>query len=39
MIGLLKLEKHIPILTSLLDRNKDILLEETAATLIGFQTE
>jgi SEC-C motif len=39
MIGLLKLDKHIPFLASLLDRDDDILLEEVAATLIRFQSD
>jgi hypothetical protein len=39
MIGLLKLETHIPILASLLTRDEDILLEETADVLIAFQSE
>lgn len=39
MIGLLKLEKHIPILSSLLVRDDDILLEEIAAALIRFQSD
>ncbi|MCM2532889.1 zinc chelation protein SecC [Neobacillus pocheonensis] len=39
MIGLLKLEKHIPILASLLVRDDDILLEEVAAALIRFQSD
>jgi hypothetical protein len=39
MIGLLKLEKHIPFLASLLVRDDDILLEEVAAALIHFQTD
>ncbi|WP_144548533.1 SEC-C metal-binding domain-containing protein [Bacillus sp. X1(2014)] len=39
MIGLLKLEKHIPRLASLLDRDDDILLEEVSSALIGFQSD
>ncbi|WP_026565175.1 SEC-C metal-binding domain-containing protein [Bacillus sp. UNC41MFS5] len=39
MIGLLKLEKHIPLLASLLDRDDDILLEEVSSALIGFQSD
>ncbi|MCL6571102.1 MAG: SEC-C domain-containing protein [Bacillus sp. (in: Bacteria)] len=39
MIGLLKLEKHIPILTNLLVRDEDTLLEEVATALIGFQSD
>lgn len=39
MIGILKLEKHIPFLASLLIRDDDILLEEVAAALIRFQTD
>ena len=39
MIGLLKLEKYIPVLASLLNRDDDILLEETSAALIGFQSD
>jgi hypothetical protein len=38
MIGLLKLEKHIPFLASLLVRDEDTLLEEVATALIGFQS-
>jgi hypothetical protein len=39
MIRLLKLDKYIPVLASLLNRDEDILLEETAATLISFQSD
>jgi hypothetical protein len=39
MIGILKLEKHIPFLASLLIRDDDILLEEVAAALIRFQKD
>ena len=39
MIGILKLEKHIPLLARLLDRDDDILLEEVSAALIGFQSD
>ncbi|MBT2698751.1 SEC-C domain-containing protein [Bacillus sp. ISL-40] len=39
MIGLLKLEKHIPFLASLLNRDEDILLEEVASALIRFQSD
>ncbi len=39
MIGLLKLDKHIPFLASLLDRDDDILLEEVASALIRFQSD
>ncbi|MDQ0201140.1 YecA family protein [Neobacillus ginsengisoli] len=39
MTGLLKLEKQIPLLASLLVRDDDILLEEAAAALIRFQTD
>ncbi|WP_053364651.1 SEC-C metal-binding domain-containing protein [Bacillus sp. FJAT-27251] len=39
MIGLLKLDKYIPVLASLLDRDEDVLLEETAAALISFQSD
>ncbi|WP_251028863.1 hypothetical protein [Bacillus sp. ISL-18] len=39
MVGLLKLEKYIPLLTSLLIRDDDILLEEVATALIGFQSD
>lgn len=38
-IGLLKLTKYIPVLAGFLDREEDILLEETAAALISFQTD
>lgn len=38
LIGLLKLPKYIPLLASFLDRDEDILLEETADTLISFQS-
>ncbi|MFJ5763606.1 YecA family protein [Neobacillus sp. NPDC093182] len=39
MIGLLKLERHIPLLVSLLDRDEDSLLEELSVTLISFQSD
>ncbi|MCM3118833.1 SEC-C metal-binding domain-containing protein [Neobacillus sp. MER 74] len=39
MIGILKLEKYIPLLASLLDRDDDTLLEEVSAALIGFQSD
>lgn len=39
MIGLLKLEKYISTLASLLDRDEDILLEEVTVALIGFQSD
>jgi len=39
MIGLLKLEKYIPTLASLLDRDDDVLLEEVTVALIGFQSD
>ncbi|WP_077619824.1 YecA family protein [Bacillus sinesaloumensis] len=39
MIGLLKMEKHIPVLTSLLLRDEDMLLEEVASALIQFQSD
>ncbi|MEC1525437.1 SEC-C metal-binding domain-containing protein [Neobacillus niacini] len=39
MIGLLKLERHIPLLVRLLDRDDDSLLEELSATLISFQSD
>jgi uncharacterized protein YchJ len=39
MIGLMKLEKFIPILAKLLVRDDDILLEEVAATLIRLQSD
>ncbi|WP_442598519.1 SEC-C metal-binding domain-containing protein [Neobacillus sp. D3-1R] len=39
MIGLLKLPKYIPLLVSFLDRDDDILLEETADALISFQSD
>ncbi|MFD1739490.1 YecA family protein [Bacillus salitolerans] len=38
-IGLLKLESYIPTLASLLVRDEDILLEEVATALIGFQSD
>ncbi|PLS01850.1 YecA family protein [Neobacillus cucumis] len=38
MIGLLKLEKYISTLASLLNRDDDVLLEEAAFALIGFQS-
>jgi hypothetical protein len=39
MIGLLKLEKYIPTLADLLDRDDDILLVETAASLTQLQSD
>ncbi|WP_066260117.1 YecA family protein [Neobacillus drentensis] len=39
MIGLMKLEKHIPLLASFLGRDDDILLEEVSSALIGFQSD
>ncbi|WP_066319750.1 SEC-C metal-binding domain-containing protein [Bacillus sp. FJAT-29814] len=39
IVGLLRLEKHIPLLTSLLIRDEDILLEQASASLQFFQTE
>ncbi len=38
-IGLLKFEKYIPLLASLLVRDDDILLEEVSAALIAFQSD
>jgi len=39
MIGLMKIEKHIPLVASFLDHDDDILLEEVASALIGFQSD
>lgn len=39
MIGLLKLERYIPLLVSLLDRDDDSLLEELSVTLTSFQSD
>lgn len=39
MVGLLKLERFIPVLSFLLDRDDDILLEEVSAALISFQSD
>ncbi|WHY79926.1 SEC-C metal-binding domain-containing protein [Neobacillus sp. WH10] len=39
MIGLLKLSQFIPVLADLLVRDDDILLEEAAFALIGFQND
>nr|WP_263327315.1 SEC-C metal-binding domain-containing protein [Neobacillus sp. Marseille-Q6967] len=39
MIGLMNLEKYIPILAKLLVRDDDILLEEVADVLIRFQSD
>lgn len=39
MIGLLKLERYIPLLVGLLDRDDDSLLEELSVTLISFQSD
>ncbi|EKN66928.1 SEC-C motif domain-containing protein [Neobacillus bataviensis LMG 21833] len=39
MIGLLKLEKYIPILADLLVRDDDTLLEEASEALIRFQSD
>jgi hypothetical protein len=38
MIGLLQMERYIPVLASLLDGDDDILLEEVSAALISFQS-
>lgn len=38
MLGLLKIEKYIPTLASLLDCDDDMLLEEVSQALIGFQS-
>ncbi|MFF2445501.1 hypothetical protein ACFVSW_00255 [Neobacillus sp. NPDC058068] len=39
MIGLLKMDKYIPTLASLLVRDEDILLKEAATALIAFQND
>ncbi|MDR7077281.1 hypothetical protein J2Y03_002305 [Neobacillus niacini] len=39
MIGLLKLERYIPLLVRLLDRDDDSLLEELSVTLTSFQSD
>ncbi|WP_404328674.1 YecA family protein [Mesobacillus maritimus] len=39
MIGLLKLERFIPTLASLLDRDDDVLLDEVSVALIRFQSD
>lgn len=39
MIGLLKLQRYIPLLVSLLDRDDDSLLEEVSVTLTSFQSD
>jgi hypothetical protein len=39
MIGLLKLERQIPLLVRLLDRDEDSLLEELSVTLTSFQSD
>jgi hypothetical protein len=39
MLGLLGLEKYVPVLASLLDSDDDILLEEVAFALISFQSD
>ncbi|WP_423797985.1 YecA family protein [Neobacillus sp. SAB-20_R2A] len=39
MIGLLKIEKYIPMLASMLGRDEDVLLEEVSAALIQFQSD
>ncbi|MEH7249063.1 SEC-C metal-binding domain-containing protein [Neobacillus niacini] len=39
MIGLLKAERYIPLLVSLLDRDDDSLLEELSVTLTSFQSD
>lgn len=39
MIGLLKLERHIPLLVRLLDRDEDSLLEELSVMLTSFQSD
>lgn len=38
-VGLLQLKEYIPLLASLLVRDEDILLEETAEALISFQSD
>jgi hypothetical protein len=38
-IGLLKLEKYIPLLSSFLVRDEDILLEEVSDALIAYQSD
>ncbi|MEH7115214.1 SEC-C metal-binding domain-containing protein [Neobacillus niacini] len=39
MIGLLKAERYIPLLVSLLDHDDDSLLEELSVTLTSFQSD
>jgi hypothetical protein len=39
MIGLLRVEKYIPLLANLLERDEDILLEEVRDALIRFQSD
>lgn len=39
MVGLLKIEKYIPLLASLLEREEDSLLEEVSTALISFQSD
>ncbi|RDI42191.1 SEC-C metal-binding domain-containing protein [Falsibacillus pallidus] len=39
MIGLMKLKKFIPLMSPLLERDEDILLEEVAGTLKSFQSD
>lgn len=39
MIGLLKVDRYIPLLVRLLEREEDSLLEELSATLISFQSD
>jgi hypothetical protein len=39
MIGLLEIDSFIPLLVTLLDRDEDILLEETTDSLISFQSD
>jgi hypothetical protein len=39
IIGLLKLERYIPLLVRLLDRDDDSLLEELSVTLTSFQSD
>lgn len=37
--GILKIEKYIPVLAELLERNEDILVEETAEALSRYQSD
>lgn len=39
MIGLLRLEKYIPLLANLLERDEDLVLEEVRDALIRFQSD